>query len=190
MALEVFSEIPELDGFDYTDRMPKTVFSYSGSGVEQRAALIEIPMRRYSWPLRRIKSERDDVDTFFLARSQGIESFLVKDPDLYARTGVSLGTAAAAQVAFPLPATGENRRDYPIDDAHVEVYEDGTPTGATITVDTDGRSFTLSAAPGAGVVMTADYWFYRRVKLADDFTWRKLAPDYLEAVLALQEVVE
>ncbi len=190
MALEVFSENPELDGYSYRDRMPLVTFAYAGARTEQRAALAEIRMREYVWPLRRTRAERDTIDAFFLARSGGVESFLVRDPDQYARTGVSLGTAAAAQVLFPLPASGENRRDYPIDDAHVVVYEDGSPTGATVTVDTDGRSFTLDSAPGAGVVMTADYWYYRRVKLTEDFEWRKLAPDFLEAQLALLEVVE
>lgn len=190
MALELFDENPELDGYDRSDWEELTVFAYAGARKEQRAALATIAMRRYTWPLRRTKSEAATIDAFFLARSWGVESFLVTDPDQYARTNVALGTAAAAQVAFPIPSTGENLRDYPIDDAHVVIYEDGSPTAATVTVDTDGRTFTLSVAPGAGVVMTADYWYSRRVKLVERFEWTKLAPDFLAATLALQEVIE
>lgn len=188
--MAIWTETPEIDGYSYRDILPVTVFAFAGGGTEQRAALLARARREYTWPMRRTKAEALVVDEFFRLRNFQIESFLLKDPDQYARTGVALGTSTAGQTVFTIPTTTENARDYPVNDAHVVVYDDGTPTGATVTVGVDARTFTLSVAPTAGSVMTADYWTYRRVRLVEGPTWQKLAPDWLEGVVMLKEVVD
>jgi hypothetical protein len=189
MPVSVFSELPEIDGYEAQDELPVVVFRYAGRGVEQRAALQALARRRYSWPLRRTKTERATVDEFLRLRNYSVEAFYVEDPHQYARTGVSLGTSVTSQTVFPLPTTGENSRDYAANDSHVVVYDDGTPVTVS-AVGTDARTFTLASAPAAGSVMTCDYWAYRLVRLLEPPSWAALGPDWLEAVLRLQEVAQ
>lgn len=188
--MAIWTETPEIDGYSVVARQPVTVFSYAGAGTEQRAALLARPRREYTWPMRRTKSEAATVDAFFLARNYQVESFLLRDPDQYTRTGVSLGTSVSGQKVFTIPSTGQHAGDYPVNDAHAVVYDDGVATGATVTVDTDARTFTLSTAPTSGSVITVDYWYYRRVRLVEGPAWAKLAPDWLEGSVTLLEVVD
>ena len=188
--MAIWTETPEIDGYSRRDILPVTVFAYAGGGTEQRAALLARARREYTWPMRRTKAQALTVDEFFRVSNFAVTSFLLKDPDQYARTGVSLGTSVTSQTVFTLSTSTENARDYPINDAHVVVYDDGVATGATVTVSPDNRTFTLSVAPTAGSVMTADYWTYRRVRLVEGPEWNKLAPDWLEGVVLLKEVVD
>jgi hypothetical protein len=57
-------------------------------------------------------------------------------------------------------------------------------------VSPDARTFTLSVAPTSGSVMTADYSFYRRVRLVEPVQWNKLAPDWMEGTAKFLEVAE
>lgn len=99
---------------------------------------------------------------------------------------MALGTAAALEVDFELPVTGMYGGDYPIDDVHAVLYADAAPV--TATVDTDGRKFTAAVAPGAGKVMTADYWYYRRVRLDSDVRWLEPVSGTYAIQVELQEV--
>lgn len=188
--MEIWTQTPEIDGYSYRDILPVAVFAYGGGGTEQRAALLARARREYTWPMRCTKAQALVVDEFFRLRNFTVTSFLVKDPDQYARTGVSLGTSTAGQTVFTLSTSTENARDYPINDSNVTVYDDGVATAATVTVNVDNRTFTLSVAPTAGSVMTVDYWAYRRVRLVEGPAWNKLAPDWLEGVVTLKEVVD
>ena len=170
MTLAIWTETPEIDGYSYRDILPVSVFSYAGAGTEQRAALLPRSRREYTWPMRRTRAQAITVDTFFRTRNWQVESFLLTDPDLSSRTGVSLGTSIAAQVAFVIPTTGENGRDYPVNSAAGIVYDDGV-SKAIASINPDTRTFTLSVAPTSGSVITADYSFYRRVRLAEPYEW-------------------
>ncbi len=186
MAVEIFTEIPELT-YNSGDVLPVEVLTFAGSGREQRAALESKARRRYVWLMRRTKAERLVIDEFFRTANFEVTAFYVKDPDYFARTSVSLGTSILAQTVFDLPATGENSRDYPVDDANFIVYDDGSPV-AVASIQTDARTVTTSASPTAGSVMTGDYHAYRLVKLAAPFRWNKLAPDWYECSPELMEV--
>lgn len=189
MVMAIFTEVPEVE-YEYGDSLAAATLAYAGSGKEQRAQLQEHQLRTYTWPMRRTASERATIDAFFRARFQTVESFLVKEPKDFARTAVSLGTSIASQTVFPLPSTGEEGLDYPVDDeATFIVYDDGAPVGVA-SIDTDGRTVTLDSAPATSSVMTADYHYYRRVKLVERFQWRWLAPDWCEAIPNLAQVIE
>ena len=188
MATAIWTELPEMT-YGAEDKLPVLINRYAGAGREQRAALESIGRRRYVVGLRRDEAERATVDEFFRLRNYEVTAFYFKDPDYSARTGVSLGTSTAAQTVFDLPSTGENSRDYPVDDANFIVYDDGSP--ATVAaIDSDARQVTRSSSPTAGSVMTADYHAYRLVRLVGTFQWRKLAPDFYETALDLMEVGE
>lgn len=187
MTTATFIQSPEAD-YDYTDTHPGFAVGYAGSGTEQRAQLQTIARRTYTWHMRKTASERSTIDTHFVAVDYMTTAFYIKDPKDFARTGVSLGTATSAQTSFSLPTTGEEQRDYMIDDANVVVYDDASPTGTTVTVNTDARTVGLSTAPASDSVMTVDYHTYRLVRLQAPFRWRMLAPDFFECFPRLVEV--
>lgn len=163
---------------------PVVVAAFAGGGAEQRSALLSRSLRRYAPSWRRTSATYTYIRDFLEARGYSLESFLWRDLRCYERTGVALGTAVTSQVEFEIPTAGQYGGDYPIDDAHVVVYEDGTETLATVTVDVDARTFTLDTAPGAGVVMTADYHYRRRVRL--DSLPRFEAPAHGSYLIALE----
>ena len=179
--------LPEI-GYSYEQDFPVVVLRYAGTGTEQRATRQAIGYRRYVWPMRKTASERALVDTFFRLENYQVNAFYVRDPRDHARTGVSLGTSVSGQTAFSLPSSGENLRDYPISTATATVYDDGSPTATTVTWDTDRRVAVLSTSPTSGSVMTADYHFYRLVRLNGTVSWKALAPDFYEAAPEFWEV--
>ena len=123
MATTAFTHVCEAS-YEYQDTQPGFVVGYAGSGTEQRVELQTISRRMYTWPMRKVSSVRGTIDTFFAARDYTKTAFYVKDPKDFARTAVSLGTATSAQVTFSLPTTGEEQRDYMIDDANVTVKDE------------------------------------------------------------------
>jgi len=188
VTIPIFDEAPEF-GWDREPALPVTEFRFAGAGSRQTVAHQAVARDRIRWPMKRSKADATTIDEFFVARSQVVTSFFVKLPWPFSRTGVSLGTSIAAQTVFDLPSSGDEFRDYPIDDANLVVYDDGTPVTVS-SVDTDARQVTLSAVPTVGSVMTADYHYYRRVKLAAPFAWTHIGPDWLEAEPEFEEVPE
>ena len=188
MSLAVFSEIPLL-GHDYGDDQKVAVLAYAGA-AEQRAQTQDRGLRVLTLPYKRNTSGRATIDAFFLARGYEKTSFLAKDLNDYARTGISLGTSVASQTVFALPASGPYAGDYPISDANAIVYDDGTPV-AIASVNTDARTFTLSSSPTAGSVMTCDYWRYGRYRLDRPYRWRSVAAGvgWYVTEIALREVL-
>jgi len=192
MSISVFTANPDVE-YTYRDNIGVTVLRYAGTAKEQRAQNHDISRRTYGWKMSKDKAEREAVDEFFRLRGQTVESFFIRDPKDNARTGVSLGTGVSGQTGFDLPSTGENSRDYPV--ATYTIYKGGTAiTLITINVNTDGRRFTWQGgAPTTGVsgqIFTADYHYYRRVRLAEPFEWAALAPNYFAANPSLVEVPE
>ena len=160
---EVFDEIPEV-GYSYTDLLPVSIRHDGGPYEESRTKLAPTARRRYSWVLRRDDCPeflRTDVDDFLVRlRSLQYESFYLKDPKDALRTGVSLGTGTGAATTFSLPSSGQESRDYPIDNAALVVYVSGSPVTVS-SVDTDARTVTLASPPGLGLAVTAAYEHYK-----------------------------
>jgi len=179
--------IPEI-GYSYDQDFPVAIIRYAGVGTEQRATRQTIHYRRYAWPMRKTAAERALVDTFFRIENYQVNAFYLRDPRDNARTGVSLGTSVSGQTAFSLPSSGENLRDYPISTATATVYDDGVATTSTVTWSEDRRVAVLSTSPTSGSVMTADYHYYRKVRLQGTLSWKALAPDFYEASPEFWEV--
>lgn len=178
----------------YTPVQRASVIAYAGGRPEQRAQLEDREYRDYEVVYRVHTSTRATIDAFFRALGWTKTSFLWKVPPglaqhegEYFRSGVSLGTSVTSQVNFPLATSGEYGGDYPVDHAATAaLYDDGSEIAAT--VETDNRRFVAGAAPANGSVMTADYLYYRRYRLADQFQWRFLETGLWEAVLGFVEV--
>lgn len=185
-----FTGSPE-HGYTYHDEDPDVIVQYAGTRTEQRATLADISLRVYdSLAFRGNNAKRQEVDAFFRVTRQRKTAFYFRDPRDHGRTGVSLGTSVSGQTGFDLPSSGEYSRDYPISTATITVYDDGSPTGATVTVSTDARRVTLSAAPTSGSVMTTDYHAYRLVRVEQPIQWAVLAPDWNEGQTSFREVKE
>jgi uncharacterized protein (TIGR02217 family) len=185
MALAVLSAsyVP-LHPYDYGDERPSVVARMSG-GAEQRAASLSRKLRTYTLRFRTTAATRLALDTFFEARGYTVESFLWKDLKDYTRTGVAIGTGDGATTAFVLPKTGTYGGDYPLTSG-VQLYSAGSPVAGSATTDT--RTLTYNAAPAGAAALTADYSFYKRVRLLDRFTWSEPVFGVFETVLVLVEV--
>jgi len=185
MTLAILT-LPPWETYDRTPVLPVLNQSY-GEGAEIRAALEGLERYRWIWPMRLTASELATWQEFARLRSQTVESFLIKDVKFgYARTNVALGTSTVGQTEFVIPTTGVNAHDYPVDDANAILYDDGSPVSKTVSVD--DRKFTAAASPATGSIMSADYHFYRRVRLVAPATEKPLAPGWIEVGAELLEV--
>lgn len=194
MSLQVFTWIPE-HPVGYRPRRRTKRYRFDGSDAEQRFTLGSRTKRVYRWPFRVAAASgyREAIDAFLEARSMGAESFLVKDLHDYQRTGISLTPAPdGAITAFSLPTTGQYAGDYPINDAHVKLYRAGMLNGGTLSAGTDARTIITTSAPASGAVaMTGDYWFYRRVCLAqesEEYEWEEPVFGVFRTTLVFEEV--
>lgn len=170
VTLAIFPSTP-LVPYTPTLRDPAVVVEFAGSPLSARASTLERAYRRFAFRVRlRGDTERATFVDFWIARRGPVGVFYFRDRVEYARVSVALGTAIAAQVNFPIPSGDPYGGDYPIDDANAILYADtgGGPVAVSKTVDTDGRKFVAAVAPGAGAVMTASYWYYRRVRFESD----------------------
>ena len=155
---------------------PGVVVSY-GAQTEHRATRSSRTWRRFPYAWAGLTgAEKSAMDAFFIGIGLQRDSFLWRDPspdaeEPFTRTAIALGTAVAAQVVFSLPTgASEYAGDYPLSPA--TLYSDGVKV-ATTTVQTDDRTLTANSAPGVGKVITADYPFYRRVRLESGLTWAR-----------------
>jgi hypothetical protein len=105
-------------------------------------------------------------EAFFEARQGAYDTWLYL-PVLQANRSITAEAVATA---------GAGETDFPLDSKHIKastltVYEDGTPQAAyTLTGNYTAPVIEFDAAPGAGVVITADYDRYIPVRFdADDY---------------------
>jgi len=169
-TLAIFPSTP-LVPYTPTLRDPAIVAEFSGSPLSARASTLERAYRRFAFRVRlRGTTERAAFADFWVARRGPVGLFYFLDRVEYARVSVALGVAVAAQVDFLVPTGATTGGDFPVADANAILYADtgGGPAVVAKTVDTDGRKFVASAAPGAGAIMTASYWYYRRVRFEGD----------------------
>lgn len=162
--LSIFTWDPEMPYAPFADDASE-VSSFAGSGSEQRGSLFSREFWR--WPLTFLvrQSDRDAMLAFWKARRGNVGAFYWKDHNEYARTGIALTPASDGVLStFALPKSGQYGGDYPISDAHLVLKRAAVANGGTISADTDARTISTTVVPVTGGAMTADYWFYRRVR--------------------------
>lgn len=165
VTLQVLSFVPVLP---YSPRLvdPTTIAEFAGTPRTARASELERAYRVYPVRRRMNAAAYATLVAFFEARRGPVELFYWKEPLLYARTTIALGTGDGAQTVWPIPSGSPYGGDFPIDDANAIVYVDGVAVSKT--TDTDGRAFTLASAAGtSGKAITASYHYYRRVRFGD-----------------------
>lgn len=170
------------------DDLPTVTQRAAGDGSEIRAALQTLARRSFTVTLRSTKAERQLVDEFWRLKNYQVTAVLFADPSLSTRTGVAFGAASSNQTVFVLPTSGENSRDYPQSGiSTATVYDDGGGM-TTDTIHVDNRTITTTVAPASDSTMTADYEFYRLVRLDGTYEWSALAPNFFETTIELLEV--
>lgn len=166
--LPIFTWAPLLPYEPYADD-DAIVSQFAGAGSEQRGSVLSREMLR--WPLQFTVNGTDHsaMRAFFRARRGVVAPFYWKDTLEYARTGVALTpTSDGATLAFALPKSGEYGGDHPISDANVKLYRAAVLNGGALSAGTDARTIITDSAPSAGgAAMTADYWYYRRVRFGE-----------------------
>lgn len=191
MSLAVFTWTPA-HPYSWRPRRPVAAIRFAGSAAEQRVQLYARTLRRWSLPFHvdAASGYREAIDAFFVARGFSSESFLWRDLHDYARTGIALAPVSdGSTLTFALPSTGEYAGDYPINDSHVKLYRAGVLNGGTLSAGTDARTIITTSAPaGGGAAMTADYWYYKRVRLASEYEWSADVHGVFRTVLEFEEV--
>lgn len=171
--------ITPLAGYGYSEDTECAVLTDGGAGESVRRQ-IGPTLRRYSLAVSATNSERLVIDAFFRARTYVKDAFYWSDPADHSRTAVALGTGTGAQTVFSIPS-GETLLDYPVT-ATLKV--NGSPVAAT--VQTDARTITAAVAPGLGTTVTADYDYYRKVRLASPYDWTVEAANFNKNEVSLE----
>jgi len=169
------------------DNLSVTIQRFAGSSKVVAQQNQDLARRNFVLPLRSTRDESNSVDSFWTTNGFGAAAVLVRDPRLGTRTGVSLGTASSNQTVFTFPVTGENSRDYPIAGVSSMTVYDDAGSASISTIATQTRTVTLDAAPASNSVMTADYRFYRKVRLSGAYRWRSQGVNWLSTQLNLME---
>jgi hypothetical protein len=159
MALNQFPMLPGLAWSVTKQPAFKTRIQKSVSGRERRA--LDHPLPIWTWTLSydflrdNPSGGNNELRTLmaFHAQQQGaFTGFLYTDPSDNAVSGSNLGTGNASQTAFQL----------------VRNLDAALPGGGYAEPIVAPNILTFTAAPGSGVVVTADFSYFFRVRFTDD----------------------
>lgn len=170
MSVEVLTFTPEF-GLKEDVEFSTLIFQ-ADSGREKRRSKWSKPIRTLDTWLENENEEAVNlIWEFFKARKGKFNTFWVKFPTSFKITDEAVGAGDGEQTVFNL--------DYfPVDAAAAKVYLNGILQVSGYTVSNDLTNeiakITFTAAPGAGVVITADYEYYIQVRFDDDKLSREL----------------
>src|SRR5579884_1079723 len=181
-----FNQFPNLPGLAWSvikEPAFKTRIQKSVSGRERRAN--DQPLPIWTWTLTydflrdNIAGGYNELRTLmaFHAQQQGAYTgFLYADPTDNAVLGSDLGTGNASQTQYQLvrnlapslPGGGYNE---PIVAPNLvsAIYLNGVvQSSSSYSVNSNNGIVTFTTAPGSGVVVTADFSYFFRVRFTDD----------------------
>lgn len=165
-----------------------TLIFQADSGKEKRRSKWSKPIRTLDTWLENENEEAVNlIWEFFKARKGKFDTFWVKFPTSFKVPGEAVGAGNGSQTVFNL--------DYfPVVLSSAKVYLNGIlqVSGYTISNDLTNEiaKITFNVAPGAGVVITADYEYYIQVRFDDDKLSRELVQYKLyNTTLKLKEVL-
>lgn len=145
------------------------------SGFEQRN--VNWQKARGRWDVStgiKTKTDMDILQAFFRARFGKAYGFRFKDWSDYQAVGQTLGTGNGTQTVFQLTkAYTSGAYSYSRDikkpvTGTVKIYLNAVLQGAGFSVDLTTGIITFSAAPGAGVIVSADFDFDVPVRFDTD----------------------
>ena len=155
----------------------KTLDNQAESGYETRVGLRSLPLYEWDIPLNMLRSASDLATFwgFYAAHGGALDPFLFNDQmDNFAQAA-ALGAGDGSTTVFQfIRSLGglfvEARNDIQQSPIAPKIYLNGVlqnPATYTIAYLAAG-TVTFTTAPGAGVAVTADFYFYYRVKFKDD----------------------
>ncbi len=165
-----------------------TIIFRTGKGKEKRRAKWSRGIRTLTCHLRyENKNTVDFFWNFYKARRGAFDTFWTKFPTEKKIVNEAVATGNGMMMGFDLV-------HFPVDTASAKVYFDGVEqtTGWTAANDLtlEKAQLLFSVAPGAGVVITADYEFYFQVRFMEDRLNRVLmAYKLLNMGIKLREVL-
>jgi uncharacterized protein (TIGR02217 family) len=154
----------------------KTLDNQAESGYETRVGLRSLPLYEWDLPFSFLLTASDLAAFwgFYAARGGSFDPFLFSDEMDNFAPGAALGTGDGNTTVFQfIRSLGglfvEARNDIQQSPVAPKIYLNGAlqTTGYTISYFQSG-TVTFAAAPGSGVAITADFYFYYRVKFKDD----------------------
>ena len=194
MTLPIFPSLPGLTWplTRSTIAGSNLVFKAS-SGAVAAAQLWSAPL--YEWELSYegldslgrhpglIAHSKQLLESFFLTVGGRASPFLYVDPSDTQAQGSVLGTGDGATVVFTgrrTIGTYASTVDAILNVAAVYlngVAQDSSTWALSAPNGVDVNAITLTTAPAAGVVVTADFWYAFKVRfVADDFAFKQLTP--------------
>jgi len=182
--MEVINDfIGDLFGYDLQcNILWKTDIVKYDTGVEQRNQIWSVPKRSWVLPYNNLTlTQRNNLVELFNRMRGGCSEFLFEDPFDYecALTECSI-TAVAAQTNFQLLKKyypnesdyfSENKKDIQPSTVHQPIIKvDGATKTETNHYNLDDATgiVVFGSAPGAGKVITANYYYYYRVRFDID----------------------
>ena len=160
-------------------------------GRTERVELFACTRRRYRWPSGLNEAQRVAWEAFLQARGILRDAFLIEDPRDPVREFVALEPALGdgARVTFSLPTVeaSPDFRWYP-KQGTVVGYVNGLAV-ALASVDTDARTVTFAAAPGAGATMAATYRGQRLVRIAEPPAFQGVTKRYGRYEISIEEIL-
>lgn len=156
----------------------QTRIQRAASGRELRALDYPFPLWQFSLVFNFLRdnpaggfNELRTLMGFYLACQGAFSTFLFTDPTDDSVTAQEIGVGDGITAAFQLIRTlgGAIGFNEPIlaPNTVTAVYLNGTPTGG-YSVNAANGVVTFGSAPGAGVVITADFTYYFRCRFVDD----------------------
>ena len=153
----------------------KTLVSQTESGREVRVALRSLPLFEWDLPFGILRAaDQTAFWGFYNACSGGYDTFLFDDKsdDFAQGARLGVGDGATTQFQFVRSYAGlfvEPRLDIQQSPIPPNIYLNGVlqSSGYSISYLNSGR-VTFTTAPGSGTVITADFYFYWRVRFKED----------------------
>lgn len=157
VSRQVWDRVPQWP-MGCTSRVPSRQVRYEGAREGKILYQTDYGFRAWELSYLEDKAGLTAIRSFFGDRSGKYEYFLWKNPEMYQRSGVSVGTGNGSRTEWRLP-------DDPIIDDSETIYVDGAPQTRDVNYAICNASglivFTSPPAPAAAI--TADYQFYHRV---------------------------
>jgi uncharacterized protein (TIGR02217 family) len=184
MSNEIYPSLPGLKWDQKKTPIFSTRIQKSVSGRELRSPFYVYPLYQYelSYDLLRDSNAHNELKTlmgFYLARQGAYDSFLYNDASDNNTSSQAIGTGDGNTVAFQMVRTyGGNNGNFtePIynipansNNTPINVYLNGNVQSANnYTVNGNNSGIlTFNSAPANGANITADFYFYRRVRFEE-----------------------
>jgi hypothetical protein len=176
--------------YGWTDRPLVALWKRKGPFHIQALELSPRTSRLWTWPILTDEAQRVSLQAFFQQLAWTRVPFLVRDPRDGARRVTlepGVGNGAIVTFSLPTPESSEDFRFYPANlGTTLALLGGATPTA--VTVNTDARTVTFAAAPGA-VSVELVYTPLRLARLVAPAEWASMSQVFSRPTLQIEEIL-